>query len=202
MKKTVQFRHFSNRHFSQVVTNSDSSALHIRHFTQMASPFHTPLLLEDKLPTISISMPELNKVRTASVGVQTIGSLCRLNDVFITTGTPVRSPNLRIQAPIEQYVHYASADFAGRWMFLPAFNTLLNGLCAIALCVGLHFIKHHNIDAHRTSMLLAFTFSSVFLISYIVNHALHGDTIFPGHGPVRTLHLTTSCGQIQTSPRR
>jgi len=69
------------------------------------------------------------------------------------------------------YVHHASADFAGRWMFLPALNALLNGLCAIALCVGLYFIKHQNREAHRTSMLLAFAFSSVFLISYIVNHA-------------------------------
>jgi putative membrane protein len=89
------------------------------------------------------------------------------------------------------YVHHASADFAGRWMFLPALNALLNGLCAIALCVGLYFIKRHNRDAHRTSMLLAFAFSSVFLISYIVNHALHGDTIFPGHGPVLPMVLTT-----------
>src|SRR5260370_11318217 len=88
------------------------------------------------------------------------------------------------------YVHHASADFDGRWTFLPAFNALLNGLCAIALCVGLYFIKHHNKEAHRTSMLLAFAFSSVFLVSYIVNHALHGDTIFPGHGPVRTLYLS------------
>src|SRR5258708_5624225 len=63
------------------------------------------------------------------------------------------------------YVHHASADFAGRWMFLPALNALLNGLCAIALCVGLYFIKHHNREAHRTSMLLAFAFSSVFLVS-------------------------------------
>src|SRR5713226_5689332 len=62
------------------------------------------------------------------------------------------------------YVHHASADFAGRWMFLPALNALLNGLCAIALCVGLYFIKHHNREAHRRSMLLAFAFSSVFLI--------------------------------------
>src|ERR1700751_5776293 len=77
------------------------------------------------------------------------------------------------------YVHHASADFAGRWMFLPALNALLNGLCAIALCAGLYFIKNHNREAHRTSMLLAFAFSSAFLISYIVNHALHGDTIFP-----------------------
>lgn len=73
------------------------------------------------------------------------------------------------------YVHHASPDFAGRWMFLPALNALLNGLCAIALCVGFYFIKHHNREAHRASMLLAFAFSSVFLISYIVNHALHGD---------------------------
>src|ERR1700686_4780351 len=85
------------------------------------------------------------------------------------------------------YVHHASADFVGRWMFLPALNALLNGLCALALCAGLYFIKHHNRDAHRTSMLLAFAFSSVFLISYIVNHALHGDTLFPGH--VRALYL-------------
>src|SRR5712672_2583204 len=92
------------------------------------------------------------------------------------------------------YVHQASADFAGRWMFLPALNALLNGLCAIAPCVGLYFIKHRNRVAHRTSMLLAF--SSAFLISYIVNHALHGDTIFPGHGPVRTLYLSILASHI------
>jgi putative membrane protein len=94
------------------------------------------------------------------------------------------------------YVHHASADFAGRWMFLPALNALLNGLCALALCVGLYFIKHHNREAHRASLLLAFAFSSVFLISYIVNHALHGDTIFPGHGPVRTLYLSILASHV------
>src|SRR5437660_12585665 len=88
------------------------------------------------------------------------------------------------------YVHHASADFAGRWMFLPALNALLNGSCAVALSVGLYFIKHGNREAHRRSMLLAFAFSSVFLVSYIVNHALHGDTIFPGHGAARTVYLS------------
>jgi putative membrane protein len=88
------------------------------------------------------------------------------------------------------YMHHASAGFAGRWMFLPALNAVLNGLCAITLCVGLYFIKRHSREAHRMSMLLAFVFSSAFLVSYIVNHALHGDTMFPGHGPVRTLYLT------------
>src|ERR1700689_861563 len=94
------------------------------------------------------------------------------------------------------YVHHASADFVGRWMFLPALNALLNGLCAIALCVGLYFIKHRNRAAHRSSMLLAFASSSVFLISYIVNHALHGDTLFPGHGLVRTLYLSILASHV------
>src|SRR5258708_11185894 len=94
------------------------------------------------------------------------------------------------------YVHHASGNFAGRWMFLPALNALLNGLCAITLCVGLYFIKHHNREAHRKSMLLAFAFSSAFLVSYIVNHALHGDTIFPGHVAVRTLYLAILASHI------
>src|SRR3982074_3797832 len=94
------------------------------------------------------------------------------------------------------YGHHASADFAGRWMFLPALNALLNGLCAIALCVGLYFIKHHNREPDSTSILLAFAFSSVFLISYIVNHPLHGDTIFPGHSSVRSLCLSILASHV------
>lgn len=97
------------------------------------------------------------------------------------------------------YIHHASADFAGRWTFLPALNALLNGLCAVTLCVGFYFIKNRNIAAHRASMLLAFAFSSAFLVSYIANHALHGDTIFPGHGPVRTLYLSILASHVVLS---
>lgn len=94
------------------------------------------------------------------------------------------------------YVHHASADFTGRWMFLPALNAVLNGLCAIALCVGFYFIKNGNREAHRKSMLLAFVFSSLFLVSYIANHAMHGDTIFPGHSAVRTLYLSILASHV------
>jgi len=94
------------------------------------------------------------------------------------------------------YVHRAPADFAGRWMFLPALNAFLNGLCAIALCVGFYFIKHGHRSAHRASMLVAFAFSAAFLVSYVVNHALHGDTIFPGHGSVRTLYLSILASHV------
>lgn len=94
------------------------------------------------------------------------------------------------------YIHHAPADFAGRWTFLPTLNALLNGLCAVTLCVGFYFIRRRNIVAHRTSMILAFAFSSAFLVSYVTNHALHGDTIFAGHGVVRTLYLSILASHI------
>ncbi len=94
------------------------------------------------------------------------------------------------------YVHQASAQFAGQWTFLPALNASLNGLSAISLCVGLYFIKHGKQQAHRSSMLLAFGFSSLFLVSYIVNHALHGDTHFPGTGAIRTIYLSILASHI------
>ena len=49
-----------------------------------------------KLPITRTSIPELKNVQMASVGVHTIASPRRLNDVFITTGTPVRFPNSSI----------------------------------------------------------------------------------------------------------
>lgn len=95
------------------------------------------------------------------------------------------------------YMHRAPAQFAGKYAFLPALNAVLNGLAATALCVGFYFIKTGNWRAHRTSMLTAFAFSSLFLISYIINHALHGDTRFPmGHATIRTVYLSILASHI------
>ena len=62
--------------------------------------------------------------------------------------------------------------------FLPGVNALLNGLCTIALLIGFYFIRNRKILKHRNAMFAAFIFSSAFLVSYITNHALHGDTHF------------------------
>jgi putative membrane protein len=94
------------------------------------------------------------------------------------------------------YVHHASAGFVGRFTFLPALNAILNGSAAVALGFGFYFIRHRNIPAHRNSMITAFAFSSLFLVSYIANHAIHGDTIFPGHGGVRNLYLTILASHV------
>jgi putative membrane protein len=94
------------------------------------------------------------------------------------------------------YFHQAPTEFAQKFSFLPALNAVLNGLSAISLCTGFYFIQRRRILAHRNSMLLAFCFSSLFLVSYIVNHALHGDTHFPGHSTMRTIYLSILASHI------
>ncbi len=87
------------------------------------------------------------------------------------------------------YFH-APIDVAGTHLtFLPALNAALNTCCTIALLFGLTYIRRRAITAHRNSMFTAFLFSSLFLVAYITNHALHGDTRFPGHGTARFVYL-------------
>jgi putative membrane protein len=94
------------------------------------------------------------------------------------------------------YFHDPSTALSQQWVFLPQLNALLNGLSAVTLCVGLYFIKRKNWRAHRASMLMAFGFSSLFLVGYIANHALRGDTPFPGIGTARTVYLSILASHI------
>jgi putative membrane protein len=80
--------------------------------------------------------------------------------------------------------------------FLAAAECAVERLSAVALCAGPCFIKHKNVQGHRASMLVAFGFSSLFLVSYIVNHALRGDTHFPDVGVARTVYLSILSSHI------
>ena len=98
------------------------------------------------------------------------------------------------------YAHHAPDAYAMRLRFLPALNALFNGLSAIALVVGFRFIKRKQIAAHRASMLTAFAFSTLFLISYITNHWLHGDMLFPGpHNAVWMTYIIILISHITLS---
>ena len=86
------------------------------------------------------------------------------------------------------YVHPAAAA-SSQYAFLPALNALLNGLSAIALLIGYTFIRARRIAAHRAAMMTAFGFSTLFLVSYILHHALHGDVRYPVHAALRMVYL-------------
>jgi putative membrane protein len=62
---------------------------------------------------------------------------------------------------------------------LPLVNAVLNGLATIALVTGYHEIRQRRVLHHRASMFAAFFFSSIFLVSYLVNFTLHGETHLP-----------------------
>ena len=88
------------------------------------------------------------------------------------------------------YIHPA-ADVSGtKYAFLPALNAILNGLSAIALLIGYTFIRARRVAAHRASMFTAFVFSSLFLVAYITNYALHGEMVFPkAAGAIRWVYF-------------
>jgi putative membrane protein len=93
------------------------------------------------------------------------------------------------------YIHPA-AVVSGRFAFLPALNALLNGLSATALLIGYTFIRAKRIQAHRAAMITAFGFSTLFLVSYILHHALHGDVRYPAHAALRSVYLPLLASHI------
>jgi putative membrane protein len=93
------------------------------------------------------------------------------------------------------YVHPAAAS-STQYAFLPALNALLNGLSATALLIGYTFIRARRIAAHRAAMTTAFGFSTLFLVSYILHHALHGDVRYPAHAALRMVYLPLLASHI------
>lgn len=76
------------------------------------------------------------------------------------------------------YFH-APTDVAGTQLrSLPLVNAILNALATVAIVTGFVEIRRRRVLLHRASMAFAFFFSSIFLVSYLVNFTLHGETRF------------------------
>jgi putative membrane protein len=86
------------------------------------------------------------------------------------------------------YIHPAAAS-SSRFAFLPALNALLNALSATALLIGYTFIRAGRIKAHRAAMMIAFAFSTLFLVSYLLHHYLHGEVKFPADTALRFVYF-------------
>jgi putative membrane protein len=71
---------------------------------------------------------------------------------------------------------------------LPALNALLNATSALFL-VRAYRLRKKDAASHARNMLRALGASGLFLVSYVVYHSFHGDTKFPGHGPIRPIYF-------------
>lgn len=73
---------------------------------------------------------------------------------------------------------------------LPGLNACLNGLATLLLLAGFASIRLLGRESwHRAFMGSAFMTSVVFLVCYLVYHALMGSKHFEGTGPIRTVYF-------------
>lgn len=73
---------------------------------------------------------------------------------------------------------------------LPALNATLNGTAGILLLIAYSFIRRGKVQAHKRTMLAAFSVSVAFLISYLIYHAQVGSVHYAKTGAIRTVYLT------------
>jgi putative membrane protein len=66
----------------------------------------------------------------------------------------------------------------------------LNATAAVLLIAAFVLIRRGHRLAHKRVMLVAFTVSSLFLISYLIYHAQVGSVHYPHTGLIRTVYLT------------
>ena len=80
-------------------------------------------------------------------------------------------------------------------VWLPHINASLNALSGVFLIAGFIFIKLKKVHFHRVCMLSAFTTSTIFLICYVIHHAIRtyyfglGPTKFAGEGIARPIYF-------------
>lgn len=78
----------------------------------------------------------------------------------------------------------------------PHLNALLNALGSVFLLSGFYFIMRTRVREHRFCMLAAASVSALFLVSYVLHHALRsyyfglGPTKFTGEGIIRPIYFT------------
>ena len=73
---------------------------------------------------------------------------------------------------------------------LPALNAGLNAAATLLILLGFWLIQQKIWIGHALCMILAMITSTLFLISYLIYHAHHGSTPFPGQGWIRPVYFS------------
>ncbi len=83
--------------------------------------------------------------------------------------------------------------------FMPAVNASFNAAAAVLLVLAVLAIKRKQVARHQALMLSAFASSTFFLVGYLAYHYVHGDTRFPGQGPLRAAYLALLASHVLLS---
>jgi putative membrane protein len=83
--------------------------------------------------------------------------------------------------------------------FMPAVNAFFNATSAVLLVLAVRSIRRKQVARHQALTLAAFASSTLFLVGYLAYHYVHGDTRYPGSGPLRALYLVILASHVLLS---
>jgi putative membrane protein len=72
---------------------------------------------------------------------------------------------------------------------LPALNALLNAISSVLLVLGYIAVRRRQYVRHVKFMFAALASSTLFFVSYVTYHSVHGDTKFLATGIVRPIYF-------------
>jgi len=79
---------------------------------------------------------------------------------------------------------------------LPRLNAGLNAASAVLLSAAYLFIRRRQVKRHRVCMLSAFSSSVLFLVSYVIYHAIAGSMRFAGPDWIRPIYFAILTSHI------
>ena len=82
---------------------------------------------------------------------------------------------------------------------MPAVNAFWNATSATFLVFAVRAVRRGDVRRHRQLVMGAFAASMFFLAGYLAYHYVHGDTRYPGTGPVRVLYLVMLASHVLLS---
>jgi putative membrane protein len=97
------------------------------------------------------------------------------------------------------YGHGNAVDPPAWIATLPAVNAFLNATSALFLVLAYRAIRRREVVKHSRLILVSLAASTLFLVSYIVYHAVHGDSHFAGTGFVRPIYFAILISHIGLS---
>ncbi len=86
-------------------------------------------------------------------------------------------------------MRYIKLDVDVDFSMLPMVNAIVNSVAGVFLLLAIYFIKKKDYKMHRNMIFVALTFSTLFLLTYVLYHITTPETTFCKEGSIRIIYF-------------